>query len=72
MRILITEDQKNKLFIPRKLSPDDNRYSEWNNSQPIIDGKRINQYDSEGRKQGIWEEHDDDFYYYLLFTTKFN
>lgn len=44
-----------KLFIPRKLSDNDSRYSDWNNSQPIKDGKRINQYDSEGRKQGYWE-----------------
>jgi antitoxin component YwqK of YwqJK toxin-antitoxin module len=57
MKIIITEEQKKKLFIPRKLSDDDSRYSEWNNSQPIKDGKRINQYDSEGRKQGYWEEY---------------
>ena len=53
-------NESKKLFIPRKLSDDDSRYSEWNNSQPIKDGKRINQYDSEGRKQGVWEERDDD------------
>jgi hypothetical protein len=43
-----------KLFIPRKLSDDDSRYSDWNGVQPLIDGVRINQYDMEGRKQGIW------------------
>ena len=48
---------KNKLFIPRKLSNDDSRYAEWNNQQPIKDGKRINQYDPEGNKTGYWEEY---------------
>jgi hypothetical protein len=57
MKIIITEEQKKKLFIPRKLSDDDSRYSDWNNSQPIKDGKKINQYDGEGRKQGYWEEY---------------
>jgi lysozyme len=56
----MSDINKKKLFIPRKLSDDDSRYSEWNNSQKMVDGKRINQYDSEGRKQGIWEERDDD------------
>jgi antitoxin component YwqK of YwqJK toxin-antitoxin module len=55
MKIIITEEQKNKLFIPRKLSDDDSRYAEWNKEQPVVDGKRINQYDSEGRKDGYWE-----------------
>jgi antitoxin component YwqK of YwqJK toxin-antitoxin module len=59
MRIIITEEQKKKLFIPRKLSDDDSRYSEWNNKQPIVDGKRINQYDGEGNKIGYWEEYYD-------------
>ena len=57
MKIIITEEQKKKLFIPRKLSSDDSRYSDWNNSQPIKDGVRINQYDPEGRKTGYWEEY---------------
>jgi len=48
---------KNKIFIPRKLSEGDSRYNELNNSQPIKDGKRINQYDYEGRKQGYWEHY---------------
>jgi antitoxin component YwqK of YwqJK toxin-antitoxin module len=55
MKIIITEEQKKKLFIPRKLSDNDSRYSDWNNKQPIIDGKRINQLTAEGRKQGYWE-----------------
>ena len=59
MRIIITEEQKKKLFIPRKLSDDDSRYSEWNKNQPIKDGIRINQYDSEGREQGYWEHYHD-------------
>jgi antitoxin component YwqK of YwqJK toxin-antitoxin module len=57
MKIIITEEQKKKLFIPRKLSSDDSRYSDWNNSQLIKDGVRINQYDPEGRKTGYWEEY---------------
>jgi antitoxin component YwqK of YwqJK toxin-antitoxin module len=48
---------KNKLFIPRKLSDDDSRYSDWNNSQPVVNGVRINQYDLDGRKQGYWESY---------------
>jgi hypothetical protein len=60
MKIIITEEQKKKLFIPRKLSDDDSRYSDWKNSQPIKDGKRINQYDGEGRKQGYWEHNAND------------
>ena len=56
MKIIITEEQKKKLFIPRKLDSEDSRYTEWNNSQPIKDGIRINQYDHEGRKQGYWVE----------------
>ena len=53
----MSDINKKKLFIPRKLSDDDSRYAEWNNKQPIVDGVRINQYDSEGRKQGYWEEY---------------
>jgi hypothetical protein len=52
-------DKKKKLFIPRKLSDDDSRYSEWNKEQPtkVIDDKevRINQWDLDGKKQGYWE-----------------
>jgi hypothetical protein len=59
MKIIITEEQKKKLFIPRKLSDDDSRYADWNNSQPIIDGIKINQYGIDGRKQGYWEEYYD-------------
>jgi hypothetical protein len=57
MKIIITEEQNKKLFIPRKLSSNDSRYSEWNNSQPMVDGVRINQYDYEGNKEGYWEEY---------------
>ena len=57
MKIIITEEQKKKLFIPRKLSGDDSRYSEWNKEQPIKDGVRINQYDPEGNKIGYWENY---------------
>jgi hypothetical protein len=54
MRIIITEEQKKKLFIPRKLSGEGSRWEQWNNLQPIKDGDRINQYDMEGIKQGYW------------------
>ena len=57
MRIIITEEQKNKLFIPRKLSGEGSRWSDWNNQQPIVDGIRINQYDPEGNKTGYWETY---------------
>jgi len=54
------EPKKKKIFIPRKLSDDDSRYSEWNDKQPIIDGKRINQYDDQGNKRGYWKFNDFD------------
>jgi hypothetical protein len=64
MRIIITENQKNKLFIPRKLTGEDSRFKQWNNMQPIVDGVRINQYDIDGRKTRVWhEEPDEDEYY---------
>jgi antitoxin component YwqK of YwqJK toxin-antitoxin module len=47
---------KTKLFIPRKLSINDSRYSEWNNQQPYVDGVQINQYNYDGKKIGYWEE----------------
>jgi antitoxin component YwqK of YwqJK toxin-antitoxin module len=50
---------RGKLFIPRKLSVDDSRYLEWNNSQVVVNGVRINQYDMDGRKQGLWEDYYD-------------
>lgn len=56
MRIIITEEQKKKLFIPRDI---DSRYEQWNKEQPIRDGKPINQYDSKGNKQGVWEYYRD-------------
>ena len=59
MRIIITEEQKKKLFIPRKIEGTGSRWSEWNKEQPIINGVRINQYDDDGRKQGYWEEEYD-------------
>ena len=59
MRIIITEEQKKKLFIPRKLSGEGSRWEQWNNSQPVIDGIKINQYDMEGLKQGYWEDEYD-------------
>jgi antitoxin component YwqK of YwqJK toxin-antitoxin module len=59
MKIIITEEQKKKLFIPRKLSGEDSRWADWNKDQPIKDGIRINQYDIvTGKEEGIWE------YYY--------
>lgn len=50
----------NKLFIPRKIEGEGSRWIDWNNSQPIKDGVRINQYDIDGRKQGYWEYYFDD------------
>jgi antitoxin component YwqK of YwqJK toxin-antitoxin module len=44
-----------KIFIPRKLSSNDSRYTDHNNSQPMVDGKRINQYNIDGNKEGYWE-----------------
>jgi len=61
MRIIITEEQKKKLFIPRKLSGEDSRWSEWNKEQPIIDGVKTNQYNiNTGKKEGYWETYDRD------------
>ena len=55
MKIIITEDQKNNLFKPRNL---ESRYIKWNSEQPeiTIDGQtyKVNQYDSEVKKQGVW------------------
>jgi antitoxin component YwqK of YwqJK toxin-antitoxin module len=60
MKIIITEEQKKKLFIPRGLSNDENnRYLKLNQEQPIKDGIRINQYDYKGIKQGYWEKYFD-------------
>lgn len=56
MRIIITEEQKKKLFTPKGLSNNENnRFIQWNKEQPIKDGKPINQYDIDGNKQGYWE-----------------
>jgi antitoxin component YwqK of YwqJK toxin-antitoxin module len=58
MKIIITEEQKKKLFIPRKLSGEDSRWFDWNKEQPIVDGLRINQYNiNTGNKEGIWEAY---------------
>jgi antitoxin component YwqK of YwqJK toxin-antitoxin module len=53
-----SEQPKKKLFIPRNL---DSKYKEWNEEQPIIDGARINQYNSNGKKDGLWIEYWDGF-----------
>ena len=52
MKIIITENQKNNLFKPRNIK---SRYDKWNSEQPIVDGIQINQYNSEGKKTGLWE-----------------
>jgi hypothetical protein len=58
MKIIITEEQKNKLFIPRKLTGENSRWSEWNKTQPdiTINGQyyELNRYDLDGNKIGIW------------------
>jgi hypothetical protein len=55
MRIIITEEQSKKLFIPRNINK---RYSDWNKDQPdiTINGHlyRFNQYDINGKKIGLW------------------
>jgi hypothetical protein len=55
MRIIITEEQSKKLFIPRNI---DKRYSDWNKTQPdiTINGHlyKFNQYDLNGNKIGLW------------------
>jgi antitoxin component YwqK of YwqJK toxin-antitoxin module len=65
MKIIITEEQKKKLFIPRRLSGENSRFIQWNKEQPIVDGERINQYTHDGKKDGIWLEfydEDDELY----------
>ena len=72
MKIIITEEQKKKLFIPiteseqskkgklfipRRLSGENSRFIQWNKEQPIVDGKHINQYTHDGKKIGIWERY---------------
>ena len=57
MKIVITEDQKKKLFRPIGLSGEDSRYAKWNKEQPIKDGQPINQYSDNGKKTGYWEEY---------------
>ena len=57
MKIVITEDQKKKLFRPIGLSGEDSRWTKWNKEQPIKDGIRINQYTRDGKKDGYWEEY---------------
>jgi hypothetical protein len=58
MKIIITENQKKNLFKPRNL---ESRYDKWNSEQPeiTIDGHNflLNQYDSEGNKNGLWVEN---------------
>jgi hypothetical protein len=55
MKIIITEEQKTKLFIPRNINK---RYSDWNKDQSdiTINGHpyRFNQYDLTGNKIGVW------------------
>ena len=57
MKIIITEEQKKKLFIPRKLFGEDSRWVDWNKVQSIKDGIRINQYDiNTGKKRRLLGE----------------
>jgi len=59
MKIIITEEQKKKLFIPRRLSGENSRFIQWNKEQPIVDGVQINQYTHDGKKEGYWESYYD-------------
>jgi len=78
MKIIITEEQKKKLFIPiteseqskkgklfipRRLSGENSRFIQWNKEQPIVDGERINQYTHNGKKEGYWEEEDENNFF---------
>jgi hypothetical protein len=58
MRIIITEEQSKKLFIPRKISGEGSRWSDWNKTQSniTINGHsyNINQYDLNGNKIDLW------------------
>jgi antitoxin component YwqK of YwqJK toxin-antitoxin module len=54
-----SEEKKKKLFIPRKIEGEGSRWGQWNKEQPIVDGVRVNQYDMDGRKQGLWEDYYD-------------
>jgi hypothetical protein len=53
-----SEQPKKKLFIPRKLSGEDNRYTEWNTQQPTITldnhTLKLNQYSLDGNQIGVW------------------
>jgi antitoxin component YwqK of YwqJK toxin-antitoxin module len=52
------ETPKKKLFTPKRI---DERKKEWNEMQPTIDGKKINQYDlTTGDMTGRWGEGDMD------------
>jgi len=61
MKIIITEEQKKKLFVPRRLSGEDSRWAIWNKEQPYItiddQTLKINQYDLNGKKIGLWVEN---------------
>ena len=57
MKIIITEDQKKKLFRPIGLSGEDSRWVKLNKEQPIKDGVRINQYTHDGKQDGYWESY---------------
>lgn len=50
MKIIITEEQKKNLFKVRNLD----RWEKWNSEQPEVDGVKINQYDENGEKTGLW------------------
>jgi antitoxin component YwqK of YwqJK toxin-antitoxin module len=51
---------KNKLFIPRKIEGEGSRWEQWNKIQPFKDGIQINQYDLDGRQQGMWFDYYDE------------
>ena len=55
MKIIITEEQKKKLFIPRDLSGENSRWIQWNKEQLEKYGEPINQYTYNGKKTGYWE-----------------
>ena len=54
--------KRNKLFIPRRIGPDDpnNKFLLWNKDQLVKDGVQVNQYDLNGKEQGLWEYYNSD------------
>lgn len=59
----MSDINKKKLFIPRKIEGEGSRWEQWNKDQPIVDGIHINQYTHDGKKEGYWEEYRNGYLY---------